>query len=537
MGLAAALQHIESHQLATLTTYGEYLANNPPAHEVMIHEKSAWSCSHGVRRWHSDCGCNTGGRLRWNQRWRQPLRDALDWLRDELAPRFEQKGAELFLQPWQARDEYIDVILDHSEAGVTKFLLAHGRRALGEEERLVALRLLEMQRHALLMFTSCGWFFDELSGIETVQVIQYAGRAIQLANSLFGVDLEPAFLERLARARSNLPELRDGKKIFEKFVKPAVMDRETLGAHFAVSSLFERYPDRARIYRFIFEQQHRQEFEAGKARMVVGRSKVTFEITGASDLLSYTALHLGDHNVNCGVRYFEGEEAYQQLLAEFSEAFGRADFPQVIRLMDRHFGESNYSLKDLFRDEQRKILNQILASTGHDLESRYRQIADQYMPLMRFLKDIDAPLPTALRTAADYVLSAELRREFESSEPDPARVRMLSVQAQSGNVELRIEELAYAIKSHLDRRMEILTATPEDGLFLARTAELAGVVQELGIEVNLWKTQNLYFRLLNEVMPRQHERARDGDEGAAAWLAQFTTLGDRLGFKVNGGSA
>jgi len=534
MGLASALACIESNDQVKLTTYGEFLAHNPPTHEAKIHEKSAWSCAHGVRRWHSDCGCNSGRRPRWNQRWRQPLRDALDWLRDQIEPLYESKAAEFFQDPWQARDDYISVILDRSDGNVAKFFSDHGRCELNEEQRLVALRLLEMQRHAMLMFTSCGWFFDEVSGIETVQVIQYAGRAIQLAQSVFDIEIEAPFLERLAKARSNIPEHRDGRRIYEKFVRPAVMDREWLGAHFAVSSLFERYPDQTRIYRFIFEQQHRQEFEAGKARLAVGCSKVTFEITGATDVLTYAAMHLGDHNVNCGVRYFRGEQEYQQLLGEFSGAFGRADFPEVIRLMDRHFGESNYSLKDLFRDEQRKILDQILISTRQDLESRYRQITDQYMPLMRFLKGIDAPLPVPLRTAADYVLNSELRREFESPEPDPARVRMLWEEANAGSVELHIEELAYAIKSHLDQRLETLTATPEDGAFLARTADVAGVVQEMGTEVNLWKTQNLYFRLLNDVMPRQHSRAQSGDTGATEWMAQFTKLGDRLGFKVNG---
>ena len=195
---------------------------------------------------------------------------------------------------------------------------------------------------------------------------------------MFGEDLEPAFLQRLAKAPSNLPEHRNGKLIYEKFVKPAIIDREKLGAHFAVSSLFEEYPEKVRIYSCTFEQQHRQVLTAGKARLILGRSKVTFEITRAWDVLSYVALHLGDHNVNSGVRFFRGDEAFQQLVAEFSEAFNRADFPQVIRLMDKHFGESYYSLKNLFRDEQRKVLG-----------------ASLWLPPARTLKAITARSPTS----------------------------------------------------------------------------------------------------------------------------------------------
>jgi len=537
MGLAAALTHIESNNLARLTTYGEFLANHPPTYEAKIHEGSAWSCSHGVGRWHRDCGCNSGGRPGWNQRWRQPLRDALDWLRDELIPLYEQKGAELFKDPWAARDAYISVILDRSEENVAKFLSEQGARDLNGEERLVALRLLEMQRHAMLMYTSCGWFFDELSGIETVQIIQYAGRALQLAKNLFGAKLEPGFLERLARARSNIPAQGDGRRIYEKCVLPAVMDREWLGAHYAISSLFEQYPEQSRIYRFLFEQQHRHELVAGRARLVVGVTKVTFEITGASDLLSYAVLHLGEHDVNCGVRYFRGEAAFQKLLAGFTAPFEGEDYTAIHKLMEQHFGKSNYSLKNLFRDEQRKILAQILTATGQDLEGRFRQMMEQYAPLVDYLCDIGAPVPVPLRMASDYVLNADVRRQFEGKEPDPVRVRQLLKEAREEKVILHEADLAYTIKSHLDQRMDQLTVKHDDLEHLALTAEVAAVVQEMSLEINLWKTQNLFFRLRNDVLPQYQDRAAHGDAAAGKWVEQFTKLGARLGFKMEEAAA
>lgn len=533
MALAYALHHIETNQLAELTNYGEFLAEHPPTHEVKIHEASAWSCSHGVGRWHRDCGCNSGGRPGWNQRWRQPLRDALDWLRDQVAPAYEAGAKAFFTDPWRARDEYISVILDRSDENVRRFLQRQAGRELNEDEIFNCLRLLELQRHAMLMFTSCGWFFDELSGIETVQVIQYAGRVLQLARNLFGRDFEPAFLDLLARAKSNIREHRDGRRIYEKFVRPAIVNRESIGAHFAVSSLFENYPEHTRIHKFLFEQQQRNVFEAGKARLIVGRTKVTFEVTRGWDVFTYAALHFGDHNVNAGVRYFRSEEAFKTLLAEISEVFQRADFPQVIRLMDRHFGESYYSLKSLFRDQQRKILQQILASTGQDLENRYRQITDQYTPLMRFLKDINAPLPAALKTAANFILNAELRQQFESERPDSERIHTLLQEAQTDNVDLYREELAFAIKAHLDGRLTRLTAAPDDLPFLAGTANVAETVRAMDLEVNLAKPQNLYFNLLKNVAPRHQERAAAGDETAAEWRQQFIKLGEQLGFQVN----
>jgi len=534
MGLAKALNHIEGNNLATLTNYGEYLEKHPTTMEAQIHEKSAWSCVHGVGRWFKDCGCNSGGRAGWTQRWRGPLREALDWLRDELAPRFEKKAAELLNDPWAARNDYVSVILDRSDASLAAFFKRNGKQPLNEEQQVAVLRLMELQRHAMLMYTSCGWFFDELSGLETVQVIQYAGRAIQLMQNLDGDNLEPGFVERLAKAQSNIPEHRNGKVIYDKFVRPAIIDREKLGAHFAVSSLFEEYPEKGHIYSCTFEQQHRELLTAGKAKLILGRSKVTFNITRASDEVSYAALHLGDHNVNSGVRLFRGDEAFQQMVAEFTEAFNRADFPKVIRLMDKHFGESYYSLKYLFRDEQRKILKQVLASTGEDIEKHYRDIAEEHTPLARYLKDINAPAPAALKTAVDYVLNCDLRRQFESDDADPERVRTLFEEAQAENVELQREMLGYAIKGNLDQCLERLVTSPDDVAWLARVADLAEVVRAMGIEVNLWKTQNLCFQMLKTVAVPRKASAAKGDAAAAEWVKHFNKLSEQLGFRVNG---
>jgi alpha-amylase/alpha-mannosidase (GH57 family) len=215
MALAYALLRLEADDAARLTNYAEFLERFPPDHEVEIQENSAWSCAHGLGRWQADCGCHTGGEEGWNQSWRQPLRAAFDWLRDRLAPAFEAAGGELLTDPWGARDDYVAVLLDRSPENVSRFLARHAARELRGDERARALELLEMQRHALLMFTSCGWFFNDLSGIETVQVLQYAGRALQIGKELFGDGLREGFLERLEAAKSNVAAMGSGRDIFE----------------------------------------------------------------------------------------------------------------------------------------------------------------------------------------------------------------------------------------------------------------------------------------------------------------------------------
>jgi Domain of unknown function (DUF3536)/Glycosyl hydrolase family 57 len=530
MALAYALNYIESNQLAILTNYGEFLAINPPTHQVEVLDKSSWSCVHGIDRWWSNCGCNSGGHPDWNQEWRGPLRAALDWLRDSAAPAFENLGRKLFEDPWATRDDYISVVLDRSAANVEAFLARHAVHPLTDEEKTAALKLLEMQRHAMLMYTSCGWFFDEISGIETVQVIQYAGRAVQLAQELFGDSMEEQLVERLATAKSNIPEHGDGRRIYENFVKPAKVDWERVGAHYAVDSLFETYPEQAKIYCYHVDREEYHIFEAGLAKLALGRAKLTSEITLESVVLSFGVLHMGDHTINGGVRKFLGDEAYRSLTREAVEPFKHADFAEVIRLMDREFGESNYSVRSLFRDEQRRVLDVILTSTLGEAEHLYRQIYEHRAPMMRFITSLNMPLPKAFYAAAEFVLNGYLRRALED-EVDFARVESLLETAKLEGVALDTPTLEFAYRQNLERLAERLKADPSE-VSLRQLDAAASLIKTLPFVADLWKVQNTYFALLKSAYADARARRERGDEGAKAWVECFKALGRKLGVKV-----
>jgi alpha-amylase/alpha-mannosidase (GH57 family) len=228
--LAAALAQLERTGGLALTNYGEFLAAHPPAHEVEIADGTSWSCAHGVERWRSDCGCRVG-HPGWHQRWRAPLREALDWLRDQLDPFYETRLSTLLRDPWAARDDYIHVILDRSAESKAAFFARHERRPMDHRTRVEALKFLELQRQRLLMYTSCGWFFDDIGGLEAVQVLKYAARAIQLADDLGLKDLEPGFLRRLAAAPSNVPEMGNGAQVYRRLVLPIAVDFARVVAH------------------------------------------------------------------------------------------------------------------------------------------------------------------------------------------------------------------------------------------------------------------------------------------------------------------
>ena len=538
MALAYALARIEAEEGTRLTNYAEYLDRHPPAYAVEIVERSSWSCAHGVERWQSDCGCATGGPAG-RQGWRRPLRDALDWLRDAVAPRYEAAAGALFADPWGARDGYVQVLLDRGRRD--EFLAAHAGRELAPGERSRAWKLLELQRHAMLMYTSCGWFFHDLAGIETVQILAYAGRAVQLAQDLFGEEIEGPFLDRLALAASNDPAAGDGRRLYERQVRPAAVGLSRVGAHYAVASLFEDYPAQTRIFCYRFEREDGRTFVAGRARLALGRVKVTAEPTEESARLAYAVLHFGDHNLNAGVRAADGVEGglvgagdaeWEVLVEEAGRTFERADFPAVIRLLDRRFGELPYSLASLFRDEQRRVLDLILGSTLAEVESDLREVFRRHAPLLRFLGDLETPLPPPLYAVAGVVLRGDLRGALADPGADLDEVRRRLAEAAALGVDLGGDGLGHALGGALTLLMERLLTEPEAPGLLDRLEETAALAARASFAVDLERAQDLFCAALESAYPRRRDRAAAGDEAAEEWMAGFRALGERLRMRV-----
>ncbi len=533
MALSYAIEHIETTGIAKMINYGEFLEKYPPFREVRIKENTSWSCVHGVDRWRADCGCNSGMHPGWHQQWRAPLRDSLNWLRDQLAPRYEEKGRELFADPWRARDKYIDVILNRSRESIDIFLAAECTHPLNDSERITALKLLEMQRHALLMFTSCGWFFDELSGIETVQVIQYAGRALQLGQQLFGDGIESQFLEKLAQAKSNLPQPPDGKTIFESFVKPAMIDLETVGAHYAISSLFQSYPTESTIYCFAINRTDYRLLSAGKMRLALGRVIVRSEIVLESEHVSFGVLHLGDHNVNGGVREFQGEPAYSALCFEIADVFERGDLPEILRVVDRDFGSGSFTLRLLFRDEQRHILRLILNQALEEAEASYRQLFEHYAPMMRFMADLHIPPPRRFQIAAEFTLNSLLRRELDADKLDLDRVRALLDEAKRTGISLDAQTLEFAMRGAAERLAQQWFDQPDNIERLQALSDAAALAPSFPFPIDLSKAQNHFFKLLQDIYPGYAARAAQGEAAAKEWTAAFVALGEKLRVRVS----
>ncbi len=534
MALSYALHHIEHAKLAKITNYGQFLELFPPQDEVEIQEHTAWSCSHGVERWKSHCGCNTGGRPTWNQHWRGPLRNAFDFLRDTLAPHYEEKMAHYVSDPWDARNDYIDVVLNREHDAVERFFAKHQRRELSHAEKSSALKLLEMQRHAMLMYTSCGWFFDELSGIETVQCMQYAGRVVQIAHDEFDhlTHLEGDFLKLLAKAKGNTSTYPDGQAIYRALVKPAMIDVLKVASHYAVASIFSPQNQESSLYSYSVIPDSLRIHEAGKTSLVMGKALITSNITWEHANVEFGALHFGDHTINAGVRVHVCEDSFKILQYEAEDGFSKMDFPTVLRTFDKHFGSSTYSIKSLFKDEQRKILNMLLGETSHDLSGIYSKIYLDHYTLMRFLVETGNPLPRALSSVSGFVIDHKLRSILAAPELDMPLLKNTLDDAFRWKSRWEEKDFSHLFRLRAERLARDFAEKPHSMELLATLEEFVNLTKTLPFAVNLWRVQNEYFTLSHTALPKFTANLSPGERSSDPWFVLFRSLGDTLAIAV-----
>ncbi len=538
MALAYALRLLEQDKSVNLTNYSAYLAQFPPEYECQIAENTSWSCVHGIERWRSNCGCN-GGKPGYNQTWRAPLRQALDELRDAVVPLTEVEGALLFHDVWAARDAYIQVILDRSDSNVESFFSAHQTHPLSADERVRALQLMEMQRHAQLMYTSCGWFFDDISGIETVQIIAYAARVLQLASALFGeqaITLEPSFLAHLAEARSNDPAAGDGARIYREQVSKLELNLEQVAAHYAISSIFSSFAEETDLFCYHVRRLSYDIYTSGRGRLALGRAHIASGITGHQQSFSFAVLHFGDQNITAAVKAYQPSDApaFEAFAAQAAEQVQRALFPEVIRLIDRYYGHVDYSLTSLFTDEQRRIVQLILNSTLWDIENSLTTIYEDHASLLHYLSQAGLPKPPALTLAAGFAVNAGLRRAMETDPMDQALLRSFLSLAKADQVPLDTATLSYLADQRMKRAMIELQMSSGSMEMLDRALGVGRVLVELPFELNLWQAQNIWYEILRT---SSYALTSLSTEDRPRWDRNFNELGRCLSIDCSAISA
>ncbi|WP_242927245.1 DUF3536 domain-containing protein [Pontibacter vulgaris] len=532
MALSYALNHIQTEELANTTIYGEFLERFPPAYEAEIVENTSWSCVHGIERWRSNCGCNTGTHPTWNQEWRGPLRAAFDWLRDQLIPIYEQEMNKLNIDPWITRNNYIQVIMDRSEENVDNFLRTYTKHELSKEEKIRVLKLLEMQYHTMLMYTSCGWFFDEVTGIETMQDILYAARAQQLARDVTGHDYETEFVNMLENAKSNVKEYGNAANAYKSVVKPTMLDLLRVGAHYAVSSLFSNYPKELDLYSYKATTLQYKLQEAGRQKLAVGSAFIKSKITLEEVTISFAVLHLGDHQLFGGVREVMSDDTFEKIQQELSEAFNKGSVSEVIMLLDKHFEAHNYSFWHLFKDDQRKILDQVLGQTMQGVENDFQQVYDNNYPLMAAMNSLGISLPRPLQLTVEYIVNAKLQRVLSALELNMEELKRLHAEIDRMKIKADLETLNFTATQRVDSMMKEVEQQPEDIEKMKQLTELIKVLDESPLDPDYWMVQNIAFKMKQTVYEEYKAQTGSLNSQAVAWCEEFDKLYNSLNLKA-----
>ncbi len=553
MALAYTLHKCLSSKGLEVINYGAFLERFPPAQEVEVDEGpkgegTSWSCAHGVSRWEEDCGCSTGGKAGWNQKWRKPLREALHSLRDELSRIFEQEGASVFKDPWEGREGYIRVILDRSPENIHNFFETFGLPGLPEADRIKGLRLLEVQRHALQMFTSCGWFFNDLSGIETILILQHASKAIQLAEEWVTPETEGHFLEGLAQARSNLPGIGDGRQIYNRFVKPKWRTPEKAVNHYAISSLFEDGGKGKKIFIYHIERKHYERIEEGGRWVVLGQAKVSSEILPETKEYSFALIPSEQDIFQTWISETHVSLEFEMLKAKWLEGLKKEDegLPGILPTL---FGDRFYTLQDTFQEERQSIFQKVIQKEVDEHKRIYADLFDKTRSSVEPLLKLGLEIPFEIGVAAEITLSDRLFQEVKRLTGDFKKrlehgvIDSIVEEAKRYEYDLRREDSCSILSEILNQKMDLLQKGMAKGS--GETVESqSGKIEELmtlidraeqwGFNLRKGEAQNI----MDEILDRSLEELEMdwwgwGDGGPNPFPPNLIVLAERLGFNVD----
>jgi alpha-amylase/alpha-mannosidase (GH57 family) len=499
MALAWLFKTLDASRGMTVINPGAFLERFPPEWEAEIREGSSWSCAHGVERWRSDCGCNVTATPGWNQAWRTPLRDGLERLSGSLGEIFDANGNLFSGDPWSARDDYIQVLLDPSDEARRRFMENYLGAEADAEAVERASRLLESQRMSLYMFTSCGWFFDDISGLETVQIMLYAARGIDLVDQWAKEDLEARLKEDLSRADSNIPGAGSGADIYEKSVKRSRMEPPRLAAHIVCTGVPATPDGTADIFsrtRRGVEMANLPGHPRGIVRVeepyIPGLHEFSFQVTASG----------------CEIMPLGSPEGASQ---------GFEGTPGPVRVR--------------YRDLIPGVLHEMAGSAGAHVEKAvFRALQDPARTLMDLVRRIEFQERScvtrkgrrSLGLAVSYQIINAMRRYGRDGEAPGEDLRQAVQTAVDWEIPLDREYLAEEASKMLSRLMEKLSGLPGTGL-IPGILDILDAVTALDLPVDLWRVQNMYHDL-----KRKPGLKESLTEAAARSLEK---LGGRLGFR------
>ena len=478
-----------------ITNYAEYLEKYRSNWEVEIKPVSSWSCFHGVGRWSDDCGCSTGGHPGWNQKWRKPLRQALDFIRDEMVTVYNKNAKKFFINPEEARNNYINVILDRTSVSIKNFQDEYFLPDLSDNDKVKAMELLEIQREAMLMYTSCGWFFSEISGIETVQIMKYAARVMQLAKSFVKKDLETPFLEILKEAKSNIPEFGTGKDVYEKFVKPSIVTPKQIVCLWAITSLYRDIEDEENVYCYKIKKKSYKEVKKGDSKLVTGSIEVESMITQEKSNMMFALLQFSGGDFHCAI--IEHSPNFTEIKKDLIRTFLVSPLTEIIREIDSYFGKEYFTLKDIFIEERRKILQVMLKGKLQIFANTYESMYNEGKGSIYQMQGLGLEIPEEFKISAQYVLTKQFNELFTSTKGfiDSEIIQQASdinFEAKKIGIEIDKKPTARIFSKKIAQNINRLSYSM-DLQQVDATLELLDCISKLEIKVDIAEAQSYFF--------------------------------------------
>ena len=358
-----------------------------------------------------------------------------------------------------------------------------------------------MQRFALLMYTSCAWFFDELSGIETVQVLQYANRAIQLGERVSKESLEQGFIQRLKEARSNLSEHNTGAEIYDKYTSPARLTLTKVGMHYAVASLFADNPEKMNVLNYNVDNEYFERLEAGVQRLAIGRTTVYSNITLSRKYFSFVVIYLGQHQIIGSFSNQLSSKNFHAMAEQVRAAFYSSNVADVLHAMKAYFPGSNFSIWDLFKDERIKVINEILAKSLDEAKDAYEAIFDRNYNLINVMRSANMQIPPIFKQNLDIVINNDIQDFFMSETFDTQKLKNLVQEVEKWKVPLNHAKIAHEAEKRL---YELISNYYEDNTrihLIHQMNEILDCLNVLGIQPDLNEIQNLVFKISKKLMP------------------------------------
>lgn len=515
--IAYALEVEAERQGLRVTNYGEFLDDDEPTHEVRIKagldgEGTAWSCAHGLGRWMRDCGCNVAAPGGWNQRWRTPLRAAFDLLRDDLAPKFEEECGKLLRDPWLARDEYVELLTPGGSKHHEEFLLRHAARVLSDEERVRSLTLLEAQRAAMTMYTSCGWFFNDISGLEAVQTLRYAGRVVETMEALGLAPPIAAFLETLAEAKSNQLERPTGADIYLRTIAQSRVTPQRVAAHVAICNLIEpeEHESECESAGYSYRKLDFRKQRHGRVTLETVRLALEEAATGRRHEFALAAMHFGEIDYYCALRPFRSLQEFEETAAKLWSHLRTASLPVLLRVAQSEFGPEEFGLEALLPQGQGHLSRNVFGKLVARFMEEYEHLYEGNRRVIERLQEIGFQPPRELRLAAELTVGLRLEREIRGQRRgagDYSAATEIARDAARYGYRIDRTSVTRVFEETVTEAARLVVTRP-DAENISSARALIELGRELGLEANLERGQEIIYEAARAGTPLSEE-ARD----------------------------